>query len=642
MKEQLVKFDGTALFPPRYAYVVPYDLSGPEAALYEQVTTYVREEMNRAERLKAEGEGKRGLDRRLRAHGPPAPPRVIPRGDPHVAQAPARPASSGRSPRPLLQRDGAQARISQPGARRDHDRRHRGDRRRRGDRRGGRGGRGDRGRSRHRRQHDRRAPSRDRTAQASSRPSPHRSGSSAPTRSGPSSRRSSRSAPEMRDAGGGRRKLIVFTEHRDTLDYLVERIGTFLGRPEAIVAIHGGLPRDQRRAAETAFKNDPAVVVLVATDAAGEGINLQRAHLMVNYDLPWNPNRLEQRFGRIHRIGQTEVCHLWNLVAAQDPRGRRLRPPAREARRPRRRPSAARVFDVLGRAHVRGQAAPRSSSSRRSAWATRPEVRTQMTRVIDDGARRRAPPRPPRHPCPRGRTSSTRPRSPRSATSSSAPRRTGSSRTTSATSSSQAYRRLGGQVREREPGRYELTKVPGRIRDRAREAAMRPGVLGAYERIAFEKDRVAVAGLPLAEFVCPGHPLLEATIDLVLQDHRELLRRGARAGRRDRPVGRAPGPRLPRARDRRRTTDPRRAPDGRQPSPRVRRARRRSMPAAPARRPTSTTDRCADEERALVAPDDRRRRLARRHDARGPRHRLRDRAPRPLPPRRGPRAHPRP
>src|SRR5258705_9228175 len=91
----------------------------------------------------------------------------------------------------------------------------------------------------------------------------------------------------------------------------------------------------------------------------------------------------------------------------------------------------------------------------------------------------------------------------------------------------QAYRGLGGQLREREPGRYELTKVPGRIRDRAREAAMRPGVLGAYERIAFEKDRIAVPGLPLAEFVCPGHPLLQAAIDLVLQDHHELLRRGA-------------------------------------------------------------------------------------------------------------------
>ena len=58
--------------------------------------------------------------------------------------------------------------------------------------------------------------------------------------------------------------------------------------------------------AQEAFRHDPQVQVLLATDAAGEGINLQRAHLMVNYDLPWNPNRLEQRFGRIHRIGQTE------------------------------------------------------------------------------------------------------------------------------------------------------------------------------------------------------------------------------------------------------------------------------------------------------------------------------------------------
>ena len=66
----------------------------------------------------------------------------------------------------------------------------------------------------------------------------------------------------------------------------------------------------------------PQCSILLATDAAGEGINLQRAHLMINYDLPWNPNRLEQRFGRIHRIGQTEVCHLWNLVA-EETTGRR-------------------------------------------------------------------------------------------------------------------------------------------------------------------------------------------------------------------------------------------------------------------------------------------------------------------------------
>src|SRR4029434_4887223 len=84
---------------------------------------------------------------------------------------------------------------------------------------------------------------------------------------------------------------------------------------------HGGLGREERRKAQESFLHDPEIQVLLATDAAGEGINLQRAHLMVNYDLPWNPNRLEQRFGRIHRIGQTEVCHLWNLVAEETQEG---------------------------------------------------------------------------------------------------------------------------------------------------------------------------------------------------------------------------------------------------------------------------------------------------------------------------------
>ena len=99
-------------------------------------------------------------------------------------------------------------------------------------------------------------------------------------------------------------------------DYLVEQLRTLLGREEAVVAIHGGVDREERRSGPGArSRQDPDCRVLVATDAAGEGINLQRAHLMVNYDLPWNPNRIEQRFGRIHRIGQTEVCHLWNLVA---------------------------------------------------------------------------------------------------------------------------------------------------------------------------------------------------------------------------------------------------------------------------------------------------------------------------------------
>src|SRR5207245_4860811 len=103
--------------------------------------------------------------------------------------------------------------------------------------------------------------------------------------------------PLMVDDSGTRRKLIVFTEPRDTLNYLFDRIRTRIGRPEAVVVIHGGIGGEERRKAVEGFTHDRDVLVLVANDAAGEGINLQRAHLMVNYDLPWNHNRLEQRFG---------------------------------------------------------------------------------------------------------------------------------------------------------------------------------------------------------------------------------------------------------------------------------------------------------------------------------------------------------
>src|SRR5699024_1275337 len=95
------------------------------------------------------------------------------------------------------------------------------------------------------------------------------------------------------------------------------------------------------------FTHDVDTQVLVATDAAGEGLNLQAAYLMVNYDLPWNPNRLEQRFGRIHRIGQEHVCRLWNLVADQTREGQvftRLLEKMEEQRRA----YGGNLFDVLG------------------------------------------------------------------------------------------------------------------------------------------------------------------------------------------------------------------------------------------------------------------------------------------------------
>jgi SNF2 family DNA or RNA helicase len=158
--------------------------------------------------------------------------------------------------------------------------------------------------------------------------------------------RSTDTAERHGDDVGHPRKLIVFTEHRDTLNYLERKLVALRGEGW-LVTIMGGMNRQARKAAQEKFLNDPGTTLLLATDAAGEGVNLQRASLMVNYDLPWNPNRLEQRFGRIHRIGQTEECHVWNLVADDTREGqvyRRLLEKLEAARKA----LGGKVFDVLG------------------------------------------------------------------------------------------------------------------------------------------------------------------------------------------------------------------------------------------------------------------------------------------------------
>src|SRR5438876_6446510 len=186
---------------------------------------------------------------------------------------------------------------------------------------------------------------------------------------------------EMFDASAHRRKLVIFTEHRDTLNYLTERIRTMLGREEAVVIIHGGMGREERRKAQEAFTQEKSVQVLVATDAAGEGINLQRAHLMVNYDLPWNPNRLEQRFGRIHRIGQTEVCHLWNLVAAQTREGEVFHTLLKKLEEERE-ALGGRVFDVLGDVLYDNRPL-RDLIIEAIRYGDRPDVRDRLFHVVD-------------------------------------------------------------------------------------------------------------------------------------------------------------------------------------------------------------------------------------------------------------------
>ena len=114
-------------------------------------------------------------------------------------------------------------------------------------------------------------------------------------------------------------KILIFTESKDTLDYLEKKIHSW---GYSVNVIHGGMGLEERVEAERIFKNETQV--MVATEAAGEGINLQFCNLMINYDLPWNPNRLEQRMGRIHRYGQTKEVFIFNLIATDTREGQVL------------------------------------------------------------------------------------------------------------------------------------------------------------------------------------------------------------------------------------------------------------------------------------------------------------------------------
>ena len=319
-------------------------------------------------------------------------------------------------------------------------------------------------------------------------------------------------------------KLVIFTEHLDTLRYLHQRIATLLGRPAAIVVIHGGVGREDRRKAQEAFRHEPEVRVLLATDAAGEGINLQRAHLMVNYDLPWNPNRLEQRFGRIHRIGQTEVCHLWNLVAEETREGdvyRTLLEKLEQARES----LGGQVFDVLGKLHFEGRPL-RDLLVEAIRYGEQPEVRARLSTAVGEAMdRERLADLLEEQALVHDAMDSSRVSGIREEMERAELRRLQPHYIESFFR--EAFRRLGGSLNQREPRRYEITHVPVTVRNRNQMIGGGQPVLARYERIVFEKSQVALQGQAAAAFVCPGHPLLDAVLDLTLERHRDLLKRGA-------------------------------------------------------------------------------------------------------------------
>ena len=319
-------------------------------------------------------------------------------------------------------------------------------------------------------------------------------------------------------------KLVIFTEHRDTLHYLYQKITTLMGREDTVVVIHGGIKRDERRSIQKSFMSDPSVLILLANDAASEGINLQRAHLMVNYDLPWNPNRIEQRFGRIHRIGQTEVCHLWNLIAENTREGdvyKTLLKKLEEARQA----LGGQVFDVLGKLQFMGKPL-RDLLLEAIRYGENPDVRARLTRTVSDAFDKE-------------QVQSLLDESflAHESMDISKIHKVGEEMERAEARRLQphyiqsfflkAFEHLGGKIMMKESKRYQIPHVPAKVQERGR--LLNPGepIGRHYERIVFEKSLKSPVGKPLAEFVCPGHPLLDATIDLTLERHRGVLRQGA-------------------------------------------------------------------------------------------------------------------
>ena len=524
VKEELLTFEGKPLFPERRASTLPYELSDAEQELYEAVTQYVREEMNRADQLKAEGEGRRSntvgfaltvLQRRL-ASSPEAIWRSLERRRKRLQQRRQRMLTEGDAETASLEERLARLLGRTPAAAEealndDLD--------------------------------DLTSEEREEIeedvvdAATAARTVAELDAEIAiltdlealalqVRHSGTDKKWTELRSllldhDATRDSAGNLRKIIIFTEHRDTLNYLLDQIRALIGRDEAVVAIHGGVRREERRKVQELFTQDKDVAVLVATDAAGEGLNLQRAHLMVNYDLPWNPNRIEQRFGRIHRIGQTEVCHLWNLVATETREGmvfQRLLDKIEEQRKA----YAGKVFDVLGEAFEDKPLRQLLLDAIR--YGDQPEVRARLEQVIDasvgEGLDKLIAERALHH----DMLAETEVTEIRLRLEEARARRLQPHYVRAFFS--EAFSRLGGRIAEREAGRYEITHVPSDVLDRDRQIGIGAPVLRRYERVTFDRELVRVPGQPKADLLAPGHPLLDAVVDLTIERHAATLKHG--------------------------------------------------------------------------------------------------------------------
>jgi superfamily II DNA or RNA helicase len=318
-------------------------------------------------------------------------------------------------------------------------------------------------------------------------------------------------------------KLLVFTEAKDTLDYLAENL-TEWGL--SVTTIDGTMAPPERYRSEQVFRDPEGAQVMVATEAAGEGINLQFCHLMINYDLPWNPTRLEQRMGRIHRYGQKYEVYIYNLVATSTREGLVLHALLNKLERMREGLGGDRVFDVVDQL-LEGASLEALIRDALANRLTFDEVRERVLARLDQDQERRL-----KEATLAGLATRyidlSRLRAER--------QRAAEARLVPAYIRAFFTRAMGalapGRLERRDDGYWRIAYVPAALRDVPEELRRRHGgPAESYSAITFDKDDLSApthssAGHSLT-FVGPGHPLFEAVVHHVLDRYGADLAQGA-------------------------------------------------------------------------------------------------------------------
>jgi len=311
-------------------------------------------------------------------------------------------------------------------------------------------------------------------------------------------------------------KILIFTESKDTLDYLERKIRSW---GYSVNVIHGGMRLEQRVEAERVFKNETQV--MVATEAAGEGINLQFCNLMINYDIPWNPNRLEQRMGRIHRYGQTREVFVFNLIAIDTREGKVLSRLFEKLEEIKIALQSEKVFDVISEVLYETNLSQLLMEAAASAKDIN-EILKEIDIEVDEDYIKRVKEN-------LGESLATRyidytrlkEMAEKARENRLIPEYTKAF-------FKKAFEKAGGKLRERRDGFLTIESIPFEIRQIAGEDTFKRRfgpMLRSYPKATFDKD--IGFRTPDAEFVSFGHPMFEALLDWVEKEMGPYLKKGS-------------------------------------------------------------------------------------------------------------------